>query len=117
MTTELALADREDGPLSGRVRSFVFGPPLPARLPERVESAIGEEQGSSEILVSLLQLMAVATFAILYLLAPKAFPANVPFEPVPVTLAVWGGFTLVRLWLATRRRLRPWFLALWWWST
>jgi adenylate cyclase len=36
----------------------------------------------------------------------------VPFEPVPVTLAFWGAFTLIRLWLAWHRRLRPWFLAL-----
>jgi adenylate cyclase len=112
MTSEVAVANRPRGPLMARARSFVFGPPLPARLPERVESAIGEEQAGSEILVSLLQLLAVATFAILYTLSPKAFPATVPFEPVPVTLAIWGGFTLVRLWLACRRLLRPWFLAL-----
>jgi adenylate cyclase len=31
---------------------------------------------------------------------------------VPVTLAVYTGFTLVRLWLAWRRRLHAWFLAL-----
>jgi adenylate cyclase len=112
MTTELAVADRVPGPLLARARSFVFGPPLPARLPERVESAIGEEQANAEILVSLLQLLAVATFAVLYALAPKAFPDSVPFEPVPVTLAIWGAFTLLRLWLAWQRRLRPWFLAL-----
>ena len=82
MTTELAVADRAPGPLLARARSFVFGPPLPARLPGRVESAIGEEQANAEILVSLLQLLAVATFAILYYLAPKAFPDSVPFEPV-----------------------------------
>ena len=35
-----------------------------------------------------------------------------PFEPVPVTLTVYAAFTLIRLWLAWQRRLRPWFLAL-----
>ena len=112
MTTELAVADRDRGPLLGRVWRFVFGPRLPARLPERVENAIGETQGDSEVLVSLLQLVAVATFGILYTLTPKAFPDTVPFEPVPVTLTVYTGFTLIRLWLAWQRRLKYWFLAL-----
>ena len=112
MTTELAVADRDPAPLLGRVRRFVFGPKLPARLPERVENAIGETEEDSEVLVSLLQLVAVATFGILYTLTPKAFPADVPFEPVPVTLTVYAGFTLIRLWLAWQRRLNAWFLAL-----
>jgi adenylate cyclase len=113
MTTELAVADRGRGPLSGRIRSFVFGPPLPARLPERVQATIRQDQDQTEILLSLLQLIAVASFAALYTLTPKAFdPQAVPFEPVPVTLAVYAGFTLVRLWLAWQRRLRAWFLAL-----
>ena len=113
MTTELAVKDRSFGPLLGRARRFVFGPPLPARLPERVQTTIRQEQDQTEILVSLLQLLAVASFAALYTLTPKAFdPQMVPFEPVPVTLAVYTGFTLVRLWLAWQRRLQAWFLAL-----
>jgi adenylate cyclase len=113
MTTGLAVTDRSFGPLLGRVRRFVFGPPLPARLPERVQTTIREEQHQTEILVSLLQLLAVASFAALYTLTPKGFdPQAVPFEPVPVTLAVYAAFTLVRLWLAWQRRLRAWFLAL-----
>lgn len=59
-----------------------------------------------------MQLAAIVTFGVLYTLSPKAFPPGVPFEPVPVTLAVYTGFTVVRLWLAWQRRLRPWFLAL-----
>jgi adenylate cyclase len=113
MTTELAVADRGREPLPGRIRSFVFGPPLPARLPERVQATIRQDQDQTEILLSLLQLIAVASFAALYTLTPKGFdPQAVPFEPVPVTLAVYAGFTLVRLWLAWQRRLRAWFLAL-----
>jgi adenylate cyclase len=113
MTTELAVADRAPRPLLGRVRSFVFGPPLPARLPERVQRTIRQDQDQTEVLVSLMQLLAVASFAALYTLTPKGFdPQMVPFEPVPVTLAVYAAFTLIRLWLAWQRRLRPWFLAL-----
>ena len=113
MTTELAVADRSSVPLLGARRRFVFGPPLPARLPERVQTTIRQDQDQTEILVSLIQLLAVASFAALYTLTPKAFdPQMVPFEPVPVTLAVYTGFTLVRLWLAWQRRLQAWFLAL-----
>ena len=112
MSTEIATTGPAARPRLSRARSFVFGPPLPARLPERVQGAILEEQQSSEILVTLLQLLAIVTFAILYTLTPKAFPPSVPFEPVPVTLTVYAAFTLIRLWLAWQRRLRPWFLAL-----
>jgi adenylate cyclase len=113
MTSELAVAERGSGPLPARIRSFVFGPPLPARLPERVQATIKQEQDQTEILVSLMQLAAIVTFAALYTLTPKAFDSRaVPFEPVPVTLAFYAGFTLVRLWLAAKRRLEAWFLAL-----
>jgi adenylate cyclase len=112
MSTEIATAGPAARPLLLRARSFLFGPPLPSRLPERVQGAILAEQETSEILVTLLQMLAIVTFAVLYTLAPKAFPPNVPFEPVPVTLTVYAGFTLIRLWLAWQRRLKPWFLAL-----
>jgi adenylate cyclase len=99
-------------PLIHQLRTFVFGPPLPRELPERVERVIAAEQQQTEILVSLLQLLAVVTFAVLYTLAPKGFdPDKVPFEPVPYTLAAYTVFTLVRLWLAWHRRLTPAFLA------
>ena len=113
MTVEIATAARRPAPPLARIRSFVFGPPLPARLPERVQATIRQDQDQTEILVSVLQLIAIASFAALYTLTPKAFdPGAVPFEPVPVTLAVYAGFTLVRLWLAWQRRLQAWFLAL-----
>jgi adenylate cyclase len=113
MSTEIATAAGTPAPQLARVRSFVFGPPLPARLPERVQTTIRADQDQTEILVSFLQLIAIASFAALYTLTPKAFdPQAVPFEPVPVTLAVYALFTLVRLWLAWQRRLQAWFLAL-----
>jgi adenylate cyclase len=111
VSTQIVTAGPAARPLV-RARSLLFGPPLPSRLPERVQDAILEEQQTSEILVTLMQLLAIVTFAILYTLSPKAFPPSVPFEPVPVTLSVYAGFTLVRLWLAWQRRLKPWFLAL-----
>ena len=61
MTTELAVTGRSRAPRLGRLSSFVFGPPLPARLPERVQATIKEDQDQTEILVSFLQLLAVAS--------------------------------------------------------
>jgi adenylate cyclase len=112
MTSRTAVAERDHiRPLERWVR-FVVGPPPPRRIPERVQHALAQEQEASEILVSLIQLAAIAIFGIVYTVAPKAFPPEVPFEPVPWTLGAYSGFTLLRLWLAWRRRLRGWFLAL-----
>ena len=88
-----------------RAWQFVLGPPLPARVPERVQRAIATERAQLEILVSLIQWLAIVTFAALYSLAPKAFPPTVPFEPVPWALGVYAAFTALRTWLAVRGRL------------
>ena len=91
----------------------MLGPPLPARLPERVQATIKQDQDQTEILVSFLQLLAVASFAALYTFTPKAFdPQSVPFEPVPVTLAVYLGFTLVGSGSPGSAALPAWFVAL-----
>ncbi len=93
-----------------QARELLIGPAMPDHVPERVRGAIQREQNQSEILVSVIQLLAITTFAALYTLAPKGFGADVPFEPVPLTLTVYAAFTLVRLWLAVRRRLPRWFV-------
>ena len=114
MTTELAVAERGLGAAARRGS----GASCSGRRCRRGCRSGSQARSSRirtrrEILVSLLQLLAVATFAALYTLTPKAFdPQTVPFEPVPVTLAVYAGFTLIRLWLAWQRRLQAWFLAL-----
>ncbi len=74
--------------------------------------ALRRDQDSSEIIVSCIQLLAVATFAVLYSLAPKAFPPDVPFEPVPIALVTYTAFTLLRFALALKGRLGPAFLRL-----
>ncbi len=96
----------------GRLRLLLLGPPVPAHLPRRVQEEIGREQCISEIIVTLLQFAAIGTFAVLYSLAPKGFPPSVPFEPVPIALAAYGVFTVVRFVLALRRRLPEWFLSI-----
>lgn len=94
-----------------QLRQVVVGPPLPSQMPQRVATTIGEEQARSEILVSLIQFGAVIGFSVLYSLTPKAFPPDVPFEPVPLALAAYGAFTLWRLYLALTQRLTRGFLA------
>jgi adenylate cyclase len=112
MSSPLIVAERGLATHLERCVRFVIGPPLPPRMPERVQRAIADEQDASEVLVSLIQLASIVTFGALYTLAPKAFPPDVPFEPVPWTIGAYIGFTLLRLWLAWRRRLPKWFLAL-----
>jgi adenylate cyclase len=48
----------------------------------------------------------------IYAVAPKAFPAGTPFEPVPWTLGIYGLFTAGRLVLAYRGRLGHGFVAI-----
>jgi len=111
MKTDIALEEPRARSLIARIRILLIGAPLPEQLPARVQATIQKEQEGSEILVSVIQLLAIATFAVLYTLTPKGFGADVTFEPVPLTLAVYGAFTVVRLWLAIERRLPKWFVA------
>ena len=112
MSGPLAVTERDSITPLRRWAQFVVGPPTPPRIPERVQQVLAQEQEASEILVSLIQLVAIGLFALVYTVAPKAFPPEVPFEPVPWTLGAYTAFTLLRLWLAWRRRLPAWFLAL-----
>jgi adenylate cyclase len=97
--------------VADRLFRFVLGPPGPDRLPTRVEKAIRDQERGSEILIGWAQLGAIAFFATFYAIAPKTFPPDAPFEPVPVTLAAYAVFTAIRLFLAYRRELPAWFLA------
>ncbi len=94
-----------------QLQLLVFGPPLPAAMPQRIAGTISREQARSEVLVSLIQIAAIVGFFVLYSLTPKAFPPDVPFEPVPVALWVYAGFTLWRLYLALNERLTRTVLA------
>lgn len=79
-------------------------------LPPRVLSKIQQQQDSSEILISWAQLIIVTTWTVLYALAPKTFSETADFEPVPVALAAYFAFTIIRMVLAYRRRLPDWLL-------
>lgn len=79
-------------------------------LPPRVLSQIQRQQDSSEIMISWAQLIIVTAWAVLYTLAPKTFSETADFEPVPVALAAYFVFTLIRMLLAYRRCLPDWLL-------
>lgn len=84
-----------------------------ARLPKRVVDLIRVQEISSERLIGWVQLVFVATFAVLYSIAPR--PADAPaaiVQPVPVALLLYATFTLVRLRLAYRGALPSWVRAL-----
>src|SRR5689334_5994798 len=107
MVLELA-AVRDARPVPA-LRTLLLGPAA-QRLPERVEAAVRREQAQGEVIVTLIQALAIVLFGVLYALTPKAFPPNVPFEPVPLALGAYALFTAARL--ALRGRLRERFLAL-----
>lgn len=96
----------------GKLKLLILGPPPPAVVPNRVQAAIKAEQDRSEVLVSLIQCFAIVGFFFLYSLSPKAFPDTVGFEPVPIALMFYGGFTLIRLNLAIRKKLTKLLLSI-----
>lgn len=112
MSADIAVRKQRGRSLLARGRVLLFGMALPDRLPPRIRETIQKEQEQSEILVSIIQLIAIGSFGVLYELTPKGFGADVDFEPVPITLAVYTIFTLVRLWLALKRKLPRWFIAM-----
>ena len=115
MTMAVASPDRSSPParsvwatrLQACLEVLGLGAADDTALPERARRAIRLQEETSEILVGLVQVAAIVFFAALYSLTPKAFPPDVPFEPVPWTLSIYAAFTLLRLWLAVRRQLRP----------
>lgn len=79
-------------------------------LPERVRQTIQAQSDATERLIGWVQLAVVATFATLYAIAPKTFPAGQAFQPVPWAIGAYTVFTLLRLVLAYRISLPGWFL-------
>ncbi len=96
---------------TSRMTELLFGPRLTHRLPARVEQAIRAQDDQSEILICLVQLAAIVFFGAFYAVTPKGFGPEVTFQPIPITLAAYGAFTLLRLRLATRGSLSERFLA------
>ena len=81
-------------------------------LPERLKIAIRDQQERSEVLISVIQLLIVTIFGLLYIISPKTFSDDVAFAPVPWVLSAYLLFSLFRLTLAIKRRLPDWMLYL-----
>ncbi len=85
---------------------------LTSVLPERLKNAIRDQQERSEILISIIQLLIVTIFGLLYIVSPKTFSEEVSFAPVPWVLSAYLLFSILRLWLSVRRQLPDWMLYL-----
>ncbi len=81
-------------------------------LPERLRNSIQDQQERSEILISVIQLVIVFIFGLLYSIAPKTFSQDADFAPVPWVLGIYLAFSLLRLYLAFKRKLPDWMLYL-----
>lgn len=81
-------------------------------MPARVARLVAAEELRSEQLIGWVQLAIVGTFGSLYALAPRPADASMMFEPVPVVLAAYALFTVLRLVAAYRGFLPGWFLIL-----
>jgi adenylate cyclase len=98
-------SSKSDRPLLGRnFRDSV--------LPERLRNSIQDQQERSEILISVIQLVIVFIFGLLYAIAPKTFSQDADFAPVPWVLGIYLAFSLLRLYLAFKRKLPDWMLYL-----
>jgi len=79
-------------------------------LPERLKVAIQDQQERSEVLISVIQLVVVTIFGLLYIISPKTFSDDVSFAPVPWVLGAYLAFSLLRFWLSIKRKLPDWIL-------
>lgn len=77
-----------------------------------MRKSIQDQQERSEILISVIQLVIVFIFGLLYAIAPKTFSQDVDFAPVPWVLSLYLVFSLLRLGLSINRKLPDWMLYL-----
>ena len=83
------------------------------RLPTRVRQRIHRQEELSEQMIGWVQLGLVITFGLLYLLSPKpADTASAPFQPVPIAIGLYLGFTIVRITLSYTKYLPGWLLVM-----
>jgi adenylate cyclase len=93
------------------VRNLLKGGRKEQVLPARVRDAIQAQEDRTERLIGWLQFCVVLLFGALYVISPKTYPVDPPFEPVPWALAFYLILTLVRIFWASRGRLPDWSLA------
>jgi adenylate cyclase len=81
-------------------------------VPDRVRTAIAEQQDAAERLIAWIQFGIVITFGFLYAISPKTSDLDPWVTPVAMSLAAYFAFSVLRVWLAYRIRLPGWFLSL-----
>jgi len=94
------------------LRKEIFPDSNESKLPERVQRAIRAQQDRSEILIGWFLLLVVVTFGVLYLITPKTFSEEAPFEPVPWALSIYFVLCVIRLVWAYSSRLPTWSLTI-----
>ena len=90
----------------------VFWPPSYEGMPGRILSDLRRRQDDIEIPISLAQIVFGLGLLVLYVVSPRGFVGEVPFEPVPWVLIPYVLFSLGRLWLSWYSRLGPGMLYL-----
>ncbi|SDT99668.1 adenylate/guanylate cyclase domain-containing protein [Stappia sp. ES.058] len=93
----------------GLVGYILRGGPRQDGIPERVRAEIRMREDSAERLIGWAQLAMVVFFAALYSLAPRAEGAD-GFNFVPLALAAYFLFTVLRVGLSYRFSLPAWYL-------
>lgn len=81
-------------------------------VPERVKQIVRAQDRQSERLIGLVQILIGIVLAVLYWLAPRPDDAGASFMPVPVALALYIAFSLIRFGLAARQLLPNWLVGL-----
>ena len=95
-----------------RLGSLLLGAGVETAPPARVARLIAAREIESERLIAAAQLLIGCIWTALYVFAPKTFAAERTFAPVPVALALYLGFSLLRLILLRRDFAPSWFLVL-----
>ncbi len=96
----------------GAMASYVLhGGPSGEGIPARVMAEIDQREAAAERLIGWVQLTIVVFFASLYMIAPRAEGASGE-NFVPITLAAYFVFTVLRVFLSYRMTLPGWYLIL-----
>jgi adenylate cyclase len=94
-----------------RVTTFLFGRPTAQRLPAHIDEEIRRQQAEAEILISVVQLLLILFFFVLYMVSPKTSQSTL-FRPVPFILSAYLVFAVVRLGLSLRGAMPRAYLVL-----
>ncbi len=91
--------------------NFIFGEPVPADLPARVQNSIDARQNQAERLISWVQFALISFFGALWLVSQQ-FNMSRGMQIVPYVLLGYFLFTVMRLFVAYKDCLPHWFLTL-----